>query len=462
MSKYKYEISLNSVIIALVYLILAIIFLIIGKNAVHLEEYYFVYLGYVIVGGIFVFYCFIKNVKLMEPITIITIIYLMFFSIAPLIDLFNDNMYFFDHNVIGGTIKATVIFILGYSSFYLGYVTKKIKNNTTNKPLVFKYKDFILRTNALLWIFCLLSSFLYLSSFGQNIAYILSFGLIGSVSANNHVLNVPVSFLSIFTYAMVVPWLYLVLNAKNKLIKIIITLMTLSIYFVLGFRFILLIMIVAPLIFIYLNKKINFSITKIIFLLVILSGLFGLMGYIRGDLRRGNDVNFKNFSINDIWYAVGSNFEIYKAFYRMVEVIPDTVNYTYGKQISYTLVYIIPRAVWPNKPDTPLREVLGNVLGDYAVKAGTAWPNIGEYYSEFGLIGVVLIFYLLGRLAKISTKLIYSDSANIHTKLAYSILYPTFVQLIIRGYTPTNFWLLFSFFVPILYFNIIHNRSKMI
>lgn len=462
MSRNSYKIKLNSAIIALIYFIIAIVFLIMGKNVVFIKEYYSVYLGYIIVGGIFVLYGLLNKVKLIDPITIITITYLMFFSIAPMIDIISDNMYFFDHYVMEGTIKSTVIFVLGYFSFFIGYTRKNYKYSMTNDVLVFRHKDLILRINIMLWFFGLLSSYIYLSSFGQNIAYMLSFGLMGSVSASNQLFSTSLGFLSIFTYAMVVPWLYLFLNIKNRLLVIVLSLITASVYFVLGFRFIVLIMILAPIIFVLVEQKRDISIKKIIVLLLILSSLFGLMGYVRGDLRRGNYVNWEGFSFNSVWYAVESNFEIYKAFYRMVEVIPGKINYTYGKQISYTLVYMIPRAIWPNKPDTPLRDLLEGVLGEYAVKAGTAWPNIGEYYSEFGSLGVILIFYFFGRLSRKSTQLIYSDNSNIHTKLAYSILYPTFIQLIIRGYTPTNFWLLFVFFMPIILFNKIHCKRKLI
>jgi len=446
------RLSKLSLLIYTAFIVTWIIFaLLSSKLDQNIQANYLVLLfGYFLVGCLFTFYSMIKGIDIFEPLPVITVIYIMIFSIAPMLDLLTENTYFFGYNVVGGTIKATFIYIGGYIAFFIGYSMKKLRFNWENSPeeitsISKKKKMWI---NLSLWGFGLLSSLIYLMGFGQSILYILSFGFGGTVQ-KNLIGGSSLAFLGVFSNAMVVPWMYLIINTRSITLRLLITFLTASIYFVIGFRFIIVIMIIAPIVYYYLKHQKRPSIVKVIIVLIILTILVGLVGYVRGDLRRGNEVTWSEFGMDEVWYGIESNFEIYKAFYKMVEVIPESHSYTMGRQMSYTFTIMIPRFLWPNKPDTPLRKVLQVVLNDYAVAAGTAWPNIGEFYSEFGVVGVVLLMYLFGVLCKASKKLYIGKNVNSHTLIAYSILLPAYLQMVIRGYMPTNFWMLVFFGIPI-------------
>ena len=446
-SGYK---NIKKLILVVSYFTLSLGFLTLGLDVDYLTEYYFVYFGFIFVSGIYVLLSLSTNIKIIDPITLVTFLYIMFFSIAPMIDIITNNTLFFGHFIIGGTFKATFLYIVGYLFFVFGYSQRNYGSLFRYSHLKLENKNTIINVSLFLWFIGLVSSFIFLATMGHSVIYMLTFGQLGSVTNNNQLFGTQLGFLSMLTYAMVVPWLYLFLTLKNKLWIIILTTTTLSIYFVLGFRFIIIIMVMAPIIFKYLHKKKDVSIRKILLLAPILLVVFGIIGFVRGDLRRGNQVDLDGFSITDVWYTIESNFEIYKAFYRLTEMVPDQFDYTYGSQSLYTAIILVPRVLWESKPDTPLRDLMENVLGENAVVSGTAWPNIGEYYSEFGVIGVIMLSYFLGILMKKSTELIYGDRPSFHSVLAYSVIYPTYIQVVIRGYTPTNFWLLFMLLGPIV------------
>ena len=126
------------------------------------------------------------------------------------------------------------------------------------------------------------------------------------------------------------------------------------------------------------------------------------------------------------------------------------MNYTFGEQMFfYTLIMLVPRFVWPSKPQPIIREVLMKTVSKYASLAGTAYPYLGEYYHEFGLLGVILFCFLLGLFCRYLAKKLYSS--NIHDIIIYSVCFPLLFQILIRGYTPSNFYMMVFVLLPIVF-----------
>ena len=138
-----------------------------------------------------------------------------------------------------------------------------------------------------------------------------------------------------------------------------------------------------------------------------------------------------------------------------METIPKNKNYLYGQQIFlFTATMFVPRIVWSNKPITsPGLLIIGDAISDYAVKAGTAYPIIGEFYLEFGVIGVIVFMYLYGKLNNYFSSIYIYSNNNIVKILEYTILLLANFQIIIRGYTPSNFYMVIFFILPIFIFN---------
>jgi oligosaccharide repeat unit polymerase len=157
--------------------------------------------------------------------------------------------------------------------------------------------------------------------------------------------------------------------------------------------------------------------------------------------------------------ATFENFEIYKPFYGLVQAVPNVHGYTLGKQLFYTVVIVVPRLIWPDKPMPIMQELMSVSLNSYAVQAGAAWPNLGEYYSEFGIIGCVFFMFIFGMVCCWCRKLYRADNRTTHSLIAYSIILPSLLQIIIRGYTPTNFYLMLFLLLPIWFIKRFHKLT---
>jgi predicted small integral membrane protein len=80
---------------------------------------------------------------------------------------------------------------------------------------------------------------------------------------------------------------------------------------------------------------------------------------------------------------------------------PDTVPYQNGKTYSYFAVTLIPRAIWPDKPETGSANnffaVAYGVSTEEGVKTSTFGVSLlGEAFINFGWLGVVFVMLLQG------------------------------------------------------------------
>lgn len=425
-------------------------------NVSSIDRYYFIFLEIFYSLSLFVFgiTIFINKLDFLSTVILVSVISFLFFFIMPIIDLISKNYFFFGIDARSGLEKGTIFFFIGYLTYVLFFQLFISKLGQT------KYKSFSINKNGTSKKMVRFNSFLWIFIFSSSLFNLLRSSLvvqsIGLANGDNTILASN-GILSIMGYGLVVPWMYIMILSNSKLLKIFITFGTFILFFLNGYRFIIIIMVVGYLSFTLIKIGKRPRVSQIVIFIGMISLLMAIIGYVRNFLRGGNTVNIDLFSLNEIYYTLQGNFGIYKAFYIMVSKMPEMVSFTHGTQILYTFILFIPRAIWKTKPDTPLRGLIYPLLGDYALQAGTAWPNIGEYYSEFGLIGIVLGYTFFSFLS-FSIDKIRSTSSTLDIKIFGSVLYGTMFQLTIRGYTPSNFWLVFVFFVLVVLNNLYRKR----
>jgi hypothetical protein len=107
-----------------------------------------------------------------------------------------------------------------------------------------------------------------------------------------------------------------------------------------------------------------------------------------------------------------------------------------GRQMSGVVAFFVPRSIWPDKPiDT------GSVLARYInyPNENLSAPLWGEFYVNFGILGVLLGFGLAGFLAQKATSrylLALSRTAMSHAINLSVFMYPVlavYFVLILRG-----------------------------
>lgn len=408
------------------------------------ELYLFIELimAYIWTAGLFVTAKWVFDIHVFEPITIITIIYEGIFIVKPIIDLRNHEMTEHGVPVISGGAKATLLFVLGYSIFFLSYYIKhkkivydgmpifervKVKNTFKNEWLPWLYAGW-----SLIYILCIYCMYTQ----GLSLRYIFSFGSEGIRVVDES--RTALLFLSNFGITLITLWLMIFEYSKNRLIKIITAVFCVIYLLMRNARWLMLIFIIAPVTLTYLKKKKQ---PRLLWVFII--GMFGLAIFAWMQVNRVNIATGgamqgwgkDGLSLKTLLAPLESDLSTYRTFYSMVERFPSQHSYLLGTTFLYVFVLFIPRAIWGGKPDNPVRDMIENSLNKRARASGTAVANIGEFYANFGVLGIVALMYLLGWVAGTLKHYIFDmmTEQNINRYIMYAILFPLFFQWIARG-----------------------------
>lgn len=391
----------------------------------------------------------LTKVDILEPIVLVTSIHLLLFVITPITSLYRNDILWFNKNVWGGCVKGTLLSTLAYIFFILGYYFGKTKRIQYKQKNIKNWKR-IYNISLIIWLFCFICNMVYILSSGINITYVLTLGSSGSTTIGE-TSNSILGFIGMISYGMISSYLYIFYYSNSKILKGILFYLMFATYLIRGFRFIIVAIIVAPLIFMYIKEKKRPSFILIIAVLLLLSISVGFIGGIRDDMRAGNGIGNSINSIMQFEYITSviiDNFSIFKTYYGIVQNIPSIMDYTFGKlMFMYTLIMFIPRVIWPSKPNPISQKINEIAVNKYASKAGTAYPYLGEYYHEFGVVGIMFFSYLFGKIC--SWLKIKMYEINIHSIILYSSICPLLLQIMIRGYTPSNFYLIIFSVLPI-------------
>ena len=408
---------------------------------------YIVLLVAMMLYAVIVMMAIIKHdIDIFEPIALVSLLYFAIMLFAPLLCLVRQDTALFGVEVFGGCIKGTCIFLLSYISFALMYYRSRKEVSVNYKLLqIEKRTNLIVVVMLTLWFVCLFITLIYDISIGRSPLYLLSFGRFGVVS--NEMSESSLQIFINFSYCTLGCWMYLERYWNKRALVWLLYIITLSLFITRGFRFIVVIALIAPIVrhFIKIKKRPSIIIVGA-FLLVLLVAL-GIFGNIRNSLRTGQEITNTTTAIEALDDIFNSDFTIFKSYYAIVEACPEKVDYQYGKEIFlYTATMIIPRALWPGKPLPVYRDVLSSAVNSYAVSAGVAFPNIGEYYFEFGIFGCVVLMGIFGFLCgKLRNNINNTTETGMIT---YSILLMALIQVVARGYTPSVFYLLLFLSLP--------------
>lgn len=459
---------INALTITLMYLLINVFMLYNMQNIVdynYYKDYIFLMIIYNLIA-IILFITYLKNhIDMFEPIVLVSVLYIMIFCITPMINIVNGDTLCLGIDVMDGLPKATLIFFISYLYFYSGYyLNSKIKikkihidiNDTKNRN-----KKYVSNVAITIWILCYICTIIHMMATGKGLMYIITGGIIGNINSDATSVT-SIEFLSMFSYSMIPAWMYIYIYSNNDKLKVLLWILTLTSYMVRGFRFIIVILVFAPIIYTYIknNKRPNLLICMVILLISIFA--VGIIGFVRDSIRFGTEINWNDFNLEFILDAIKENFNIYMPFYGLVESIPKEHGYTLGRQFIYTFTMFIPRIIWPEKPQPIVKDLIGISISEQAVKSGLAWPNLGEFYSEFGIIGTIICMFIFGSVLGLSKRLYQGKNRDNDSLIAYSIILPSCLQLITRGYTPSNFYLVIFLLMPIRIIKILERHKERI
>lgn len=454
-SQYIYK-SNNKIGLFFLLTTIIILFSLMGLNA-HQYEYERNLICIMFGGAMFVYYNTIRSCRFdfFHPIHIYMFFYICIFFITPifLIDIGEEKCMGVD--IMSGCIKATFIVLLGLMAFCLGY--KNVKTSEVQLPvrkLNEKIERKILRTSYVIFIIIYIISLGYAMRSGKTLASIFSLGTLTYTRIYQDTGD-QLLFLINVSYSLLIPWLFICVYGKSKLVKLLTSFLLFSLFVSYGWRFIIYIMILGYLIVHtrISGKKIKF--VKIFLLGVILILYSTIQGAIRNDIRSGNKADFEGFSMENIAYTLKSNFNIYQPFYAVADKYPSQYDFYYGQScFVYPIIMWIPRFIWKDKPlgkDYPNCVATKKAINESAITdAAFSYPNIFEYYIDFGTIGVLFISYILGCICK--KMLRRYNSSSTYDIIIYAIFIGFLIQFINRGNLSQLMTLLFFLFIPIRFY----------
>ena len=423
-------------------------------NSVELKLFFALLASYIICGFLLLVAKFNHDLYLFEPFSFATLIYIAIFVYRPLVDLYAGDVSARGISVLGGGYKATVIFTLSYCCLYYGYfvlskrITLKLERmQAPERVFPIQYSQTGNIYPLVGWAVSFVLSIVCMISQGASLSYIFTLSASGERVVDEG--NVALLFLSNFGITLVSFWLMLILKPGNRLIKIVVTVLS-AVYIVMrNARWLLLVFLGAPFVYYYVKRKKRPNLLLLTFGSVLLLTLFAWMQLNRPNIIHGGQMIglFDNWlSFDTLLSPFDSDLTTYKVFYGMVNRFPSEYSYMYGKTFLYTFLLFIPRSLWPSKPQNPVLDVTEYSLNAVARRAGAAVANIGEFYVNFGVVGVVLLSVLFGIVIS-KLKVLY-EKPNEERLMVYSIMWLLLYQWVARGYFGGNLYVVIFAMLP--------------
>lgn len=155
------------------------------------------------------------------------------------------------------------------------------------------------------------------------------------------------------------------------------------------------------------------------------------------------------------------DYDAYSIIPRVRHYVED-FGYENGKQVIGTIFFMVPRSIWPSKPN-PSGGLIAEAQGQYYTNISC--PFIAEGYLNFGIFGMIIFQLILGLVCK-KLDWMYWSKYSKNCGVCYNIIYPFLMGFLIyaeRGALHPFVIYLFCFCIPIIAYviiNIILNLKK--
>jgi oligosaccharide repeat unit polymerase len=224
--------------------------------------------------------------------------------------------------------------------------------------------------------------------------------------------------------------------------------LALGIYTSIGFRYRLILLLGSVVASYYLTKRIRLSAlvaTAGVFLLITLMGIINLTRtYNRGlNLESIEQEDSRSFFESGLRESL-----IFQCTGAAIELVPETYEHVGFQPIISTLLFPIPRAIYPEKASARyLFDFLDHVFGPYG--QGAAMMSFGEYYLAFGWPGLIIGSFLIGWFSRRLWNWFLANQRNPFVIAAYACTVMYLYVVISRGYLPQVTMLFFFSVFPV-------------
>ena len=395
-------------------------------------------------------YCF-------EPFTMVTLIMVLVYLIAPLFQFAAGSTSRYGVDVSGNCLQGTLYVMIGYFAFFLlyEYSFRKGDHEKNRGPAYSQIPtpdvDKLLRWAYAMWVLAYCLNIFYYMSKGFNLVYIITGGLTGGET--NVLAEDSLAFLAYMKFIMLGSWMMIYAYGTNKFVKGATFALMLLCMFLGGGRATLMIGVLAPIVFSFARKKKSPKFSSVAISCGTLVFLFAFMQVARVGLRVGSGLDMSDITWDELFNPFYAEIDDFKAYYVLFDVVPERHDFLLGSEmIVYSLVLLIPRAIFPGKPEPAVHDIVALGFGDQAAINGVAYPAIGEYYIEFGLFGVAVFMAIFGAVCRHLKQCYLANENKSLALMAYSVTFPSLMSFVIRGYFPQLFSMMLFMLAPLLVF----------
>ncbi len=130
---------------------------------------------------------------------------------------------------------------------------------------------------------------------------------------------------------------------------------------------------------------------------------------------------------------------VYPDLAQLYTDVPDSVPLLYGQTLSKPFFWIIPRSIWPNKPETVSR-LFAKIFDPHYYSVGGSRPPtvVGELYWNFHIWGVAIGFFFIGLMARRISMEFCHKLTRMPEKIGFSALVLSQAVSLFRGSIATG------------------------
>jgi oligosaccharide repeat unit polymerase len=384
--------------------------------------------------------CIRRRLDPLEPVYLAAVAYFLYFVFAPASDLLAGEKYFFGKLVTPLVPRGSAFLAVGIVAMWAGYYARGIGRRIARAiPGPSNRPDGAVAYACVLGLVALVLFGTYIQIAGLSWLRFLSLGQVhhalsssdGSLGSENPFQNYFYSTVDWLTVAFMLLYAF---SRRGRVWLLPIFACLLLIYTTIGFRYRVLILVMAPVVYWYLAGRRRPGVVVMVTAALCCIGMIGIIGNTRRAFRTGSDVETDQLSLESTGESFTRSLDIYQPYLAIVDAFPDRRQFLWGSSFAYLLVQPIPRRLWPDKPEAPIKRIDRMILNDVAAKSGVAYPNVGEFYVNFGVLGIAVGMWLFGISMRILYEYLRKHEDNDWARIAYALALPFLVQVISRGY----------------------------
>lgn len=408
-----------------------------------------------------------RGIDFLEPWPFFFLLNAALFVVYPVILIWENNtLCAGKYDVMDGCIWGTIVFIIAYFAFSHSYFMVvpepgQLEDADELSEEVEDSDNFDMRKFRVIalagWIFCFGCAALSVIVGGRSFLSIISFGTAGLGVNTDLMTDTPLKFLINFEFSMLGFALYIILFFRSNILKLVVLYLTLSVYIAGGFRFIVLGMLIALGAVYYIRRKSRPPLRIIVIALIVAVLFSTYLGMVRRDLRSGAGMQIAEVQVDDVEYMFYSNLNIYQTYYGVAAKVPMDLPHTFGRATIFdTAIMFIPRSIWSGKPtagqSASLSTIKNAIHPDVLGRYGMATPYLTEIYLDYTVLGVWIIMLKLAKIIGGVYSSTQYKNVSRSSIIRYCLFLGLFMQLIIRGYFASGFWMVVFAYIPYFLF----------